>query len=259
MGGKRQRAYILDPDPQVADVVLVSVVCLELSGAPFQQGKQLGLVSAALEGVLSPRDKPDGRDGVSFVSWPHTGEQHELCTAIEAVFAPQPNLKRVIPAVLFQLLPVLPAQSDNPKLESCTFGRVRDSCGPRYEPPLLLRAGLCLRRGLRKFLKYLCGVPALLQGLEILLAGLPLHLGGRSSSATRPRGSPDTAPELRMVHTCHGCPSSLSSSKSVMGRSFAEGLFRSGLMRAHAAIVRTPCELCKLLYGLRTSVHYIHS
>ena len=96
-----------------------------------------------------------------------------------------------------------------------TRGQACSVCVPTYIPPLLFRASLCLCRSLRHLLKDLSGVPALFQGLKILLAGLPIHLDKLPAFKPRHNNAPEqgrSSPLAKMSEQASGCPLSLSSS-----------------------------------------------
>ena len=90
--------HILDPDPQVPDVLLVPLFPLQRCGAPLQQRQQLRLVSPRAKRVLRPADEPavaagkEERDaGVLHATgcgtsrqhggpcWQHAGPRGEVC------------------------------------------------------------------------------------------------------------------------------------------------------------------------------------
>ena len=58
--------HILDPDSQVTNVLLISVVTLQLAGAALQQRQELGLLPSAFAGVLCLLDEPASMQVVSF-------------------------------------------------------------------------------------------------------------------------------------------------------------------------------------------------
>ena len=55
-------SYILHPEAQVSQIVLVARLILQFSGAPFQYRHQLSLMAASLEGGLCPLYVPGKSD-----------------------------------------------------------------------------------------------------------------------------------------------------------------------------------------------------
>ena len=90
------RTHVLDPDAEVADVVLVVLHLQQRARALLQQLQQVAVPSALRESRPRPADEPGAVVGAS-------GGACSLGGVCSSAAAPQPHRERVVPSVLVQL------------------------------------------------------------------------------------------------------------------------------------------------------------